>query len=70
MFSKKIQSSLNKRYRSERVFKFSGLLAIAIAVAFLLILFSAIVYRGFPGFITHEIALQIDLSSEKNIDEI
>lgn len=70
MFSERIKKSLNKRYRSEKIFKFSGLIAIAIAVAFLLILFSAIIYRGFPGFITHQIALQIDLSQQKNIEKI
>ncbi len=61
MFSQKIQKSLKKRYRSEAVFKLFGLSAIVVAVAFLLMLFSAVIYRGAPAFLTHKIALQVDL---------
>ncbi len=68
MFSERIQNSLKKRYRSEKIFKFSGLLAIAIAVMFLLILFSAVVYRGAPAFVTHKIALEVDLTKDQNND--
>ncbi len=61
MFSHKIQNSLKKRYRSEKIFQFSGLLAIAIAVTFLVLLFVAVIYRGAPAFVAHKIALEVDL---------
>jgi phosphate transport system permease protein len=64
MFSEKIQKSLKKRYRSEKIFKFSGRLAIAIAMVFLVLLFSAVIYRGTPAFVTHKIALEVDLAGD------
>ena len=66
MFSQKIQNSLNKRYRSEKIFKFSGLLAVVIAVMFLVTLFSAVIYRGLPAFVNHKIALEVNLSDGQN----
>ncbi len=66
MFSQKIQQSLKKRYRSEKVFKFSGLLAVIIAIAFLVVLFSAVIYRGTPAFVMHKIALEVDLTQQQN----
>ncbi len=65
MFSEKIQKSLKKRYRSEKIFKFSGLLAVAIAVVFLVLLFSAVIYRGSPAFVSHKIALEVDLTASQ-----
>jgi phosphate transport system permease protein len=66
MFSQKIQNSLKKRYCSEKLFKFLGLLAIIIAVLFLVTLFSAVIYRGLPAFVNHKIALQVDLTGNEN----
>ncbi len=63
MVNEKIQKSLRKRYRKEKMFKFSGLLAIIVTVSFLFILFSAIIYRGTPAFIASQIALDVDLTS-------
>lgn len=74
MFSQKIQNSLKKRYRSEKIFKFSGLLAVVVAVMFLMMLFTAVIYRGAPAFVTHKIALEVDLgvslSEIQNLDVI
>jgi len=68
MISQKIHNSLKKRYRSEKIFKFSGLLAIVIAVMFLFLLFTAIIYRGAPAFVGHKIALEVNLGGLKNPD--
>jgi phosphate transport system permease protein len=65
MISKKVKTGLKKRYRSESTFRIAGLLAILMAMLFLLVLFSAVIYRGSPAFITHKIALEIDLTSYK-----
>jgi len=70
MFSQKIQKSLKKRYRSEKIFKFSGMLAVVIAVVFLVVLFSAVIYRGLPAFVSHKIALQIDLSKQNSYRQV
>ncbi len=55
--------NLKKRKRSEIIFKSCGLLSIVVALSFLLLLFSAVIYRGYPAFIAHKIALEVDLSS-------
>ncbi|MFT6106142.1 MAG: phosphate transport system permease protein [Rickettsiales bacterium] len=68
MFSQRIKASLKKRYRNEKIFKLCGLLSITIAVLFLIILFTSIIYRGAPAFKTHQIALEIDLSEDKKIN--
>jgi phosphate transport system permease protein len=70
MFSQKIQKSLKKRYRSEKIFKFSGLLAVVVAVAFLIVLFSAVIYRGTPAFISHKVALQVDLTKQNSYRQV
>ena len=73
MFSQKIQKGLKKRYRKEMVFKYAGMLTISIAMAFLLILFSAIIYRGTPAFTTHKVAIEVNLEADtdaQNIDSI
>ncbi|MCE3255030.1 MAG: pstA2 [Rickettsiaceae bacterium] len=70
MSSDVIQKSLQKRYRSEKIFKYAGVFSIAVAVLFLSVLFIAIIYRGAPAFITHKIGLEIDLGEEKTIDQI
>ena len=73
MINDKIKQGLKKRYRSENIFRVSGLFAILIALIFLLILFFAVIYRGAPAFITHKIALEVDLSnhqSQENDEEV
>ena len=70
MFSQKIQNSLKRRYRSEKIFKFFGLSSIIIAAMFLVLLFTAVIYRGSPAFVAHKIALEVDLSQVQNGQEI
>jgi phosphate transport system permease protein len=70
MYSQKIQQSLKKRYKSENIFKFSGLFSIILAICFLIILFSTIIYRGAPAFITHKIALEINLQNQVDAKKI
>ena len=65
MFSKKIKKNLGKRYLKEKIFKSLGLFAIGFSVTFLIMLFSAVIYRGTPAFISHKIALEVDLQLPK-----
>ena len=44
-----MQSRLRSRYRSERLFKLLGLLAVAVSLAFLAFLLGTMIYRGAGG---------------------
>ena len=62
-----IQKSLKKRYRKEALFKWLGAASIGFAMAFLLLFFTLICYKGYKAFFNHEIALKIDFSKESII---
>ena len=44
-----MQNRLRKRYRSERLFKLLGLLAVGMSLAFLAFLLATMIYRGAGG---------------------
>ena len=46
----KIQSSLAKRHRKEKIFRWTGFSAVVIALAFVALLFSSILSKGLPAF--------------------
>jgi len=67
----KIKKNLKKRYLQEKRFKFMGASSISFAVIFLILFLTLIASKGYRAFISHEIALEIDLSKEsivKNSD--
>jgi len=47
---RKIQSSLAKRHRKEKTFRFAGISAVVIALAFVALLFGSILAKGLPSF--------------------
>ncbi|MFC3171869.1 phosphate ABC transporter permease PstA [Acinetobacter vivianii] len=47
---RKIQSSLAKRHRQEKAFRFSGFAAVVIGLAFVALLFGSILSKGLPAF--------------------
>jgi len=59
--SERIQAGLKKRYRAEKRFQYYGITAIAIAIAFLLVMFAAIGIRGVGAFQQTHIALTVTL---------
>lgn len=59
-----VRRSLKKRYRKERRFRAYGILAIAIALGALVILFADIVGKGHPGFLKTTITLDVEMDSE------
>ena len=63
----KIKKTLKKRYRKERIFKRSGQIAIILAIAFLVILFSSIIFRGTSAFITHKINLLVEVPQSEEL---
>jgi len=46
----RIASSLSKRHRKEKTFRFAGFSAVIIGLAFVAILFGSILYKGLPAF--------------------
>ena len=46
----KIASSLSKRHRKEKTFRFVGFSAVIMGLAFVAILFGSILYKGLPAF--------------------
>ncbi len=59
-----VRDSLKRRYRKERRFRLYGLLAIFIALASLVILFTDIISKGHTGFVKTTITLDVKLDSE------
>ena len=47
---RKIQSSLAKRHRKEKAFRFAGFSAVVIGLAFVALLFGSILAKGLPSF--------------------
>jgi phosphate transport system permease protein len=62
--------NLKKRHRQEKRFKAFGMLSIAFALSFLIILFGMILGKGSSAFLRSEIALEVDLSNESDITKI
>jgi len=60
----KVQQSLRRRYRFERAFKWSGITAIGLALAALMILLGDSIYKGHKAFYEHRIQLTISLTPE------
>jgi len=59
-----VRQSLKRRYRKERRFRAYGMLAIAIALSALVILFADIIGKGYTGFIKTTITLDVHLDGE------
>ncbi len=66
-----IKKNLKKRYCKEAIFKLCGLTSILFALSFLVVFFALIFIKSHKAFLTHKIALEIDLSQDsiaKNSD--
>jgi phosphate transport system permease protein len=57
--SDRLQAGLKARYAKERRFKIYGLMAIAVAVGFLVLLLGRIIEQGHTAFYAHEITLPV-----------
>lgn len=60
----KINRNLAKRYRAEKRFRFYGILSVLFGLACLVVLFTDIIGKGYKGFLSTEIYLSVNLSSE------
>jgi len=61
----KLQAGLKKRYGKERRFKLYGVLAVAVAVGFLLLLLGRIIAQGHTAFYAHEITLPVYMDASR-----
>ncbi len=59
-----IRRSLKRRYRKERRFRLYGMIAVAIALLSLLILFADIIQKGHTGFLKTTITLEVELDGD------
>jgi len=56
---RRVDASLRRRYRSERLFRFCGLMSVLIGVSFLLVLFTTIIGNGYGAFQQSYVRLSI-----------
>ncbi|MEP1705627.1 MAG: DUF3333 domain-containing protein, partial [Marinobacter sp.] len=59
-----VRQSLKRRYRKERRFRAYGILAIAIALSALVVLFVDIIGKGYTGFTKTTITMEVELDGE------
>lgn len=62
---KLVSMTLESRQKKERSFRFIGKLAIAIALFFLITLFTIIFINGIPGFFQHYVTLEVEITKDK-----
>jgi len=60
-----VQARLKKRHAAERRFRLYGLLAVGVAIAFLLLLLGRIIEQGHTAFITHSITLDVAVDAQR-----
>lgn len=63
--SEKIQATIKKRYRREKIFRFCGQSAVVLAMAFLLFLLGNIVHTGSLGFFQTSIEIDVPFRTEQ-----
>ena len=55
---------LRRRYRAERRFKAYGIIAVAVALAFLALLIGSVIAEGYPAFVRTSVALEVDFDPD------
>ena len=63
--TEKVAASMVKRKKRERNFQYLGRSAIAVALAFLLVLFVSIFLKGIPGFFQYFVEIEVEIDREK-----
>lgn len=63
--AERVAASLAGRRSRETRFRAYGMIAIGIALAFLVLLFSSIFIKGIPGFFQHYVSLEVTLDRDK-----
>ncbi|MBB3169850.1 phosphate ABC transporter permease PstA [Simiduia aestuariiviva] len=60
----KVNKNLARRYRAEQRFRLYGILSVLFGLSCLVVLFTDIIGKGYKGFVSTEIYLTVDLSSD------
>lgn len=60
----KVEASLQRRYRKEKVFRLYGLLATTVGVIFLVVFFATLIVKGSSAFLQTHIRLDIEYSAD------
>jgi phosphate transport system permease protein len=60
----KVEAGLARRYRTEAMFRFFGMLATAVGIAFLAVFFFTLIAEGSSAFRQHYITLEVELSED------
>jgi len=63
--TERVAASMAKRKKSERNFQLLGRSAIAVALAFLVVLFFSIFSKGLPGFFQYYVEIEVEIDREK-----
>ena len=63
--TERVAASMAKRKKSERNFQLLGRSAIAVALAFLVVLFFSIFAKGLPGFFQYYVEIEVEIDREK-----
>jgi len=61
---RKVEASLGRRHRRERLLRFSGLGATLVGIVFLGIFFATVIAKGWPAFQQTHLALDVEFSEE------
>ncbi len=62
--SQKVAASLGRRRRKERVFRYSGMLATAVGIVFLVVFFADLIGKGSTAFVQTFLQLDVELSAD------
>ncbi len=60
----RVEASLRRRYRTEKLFRFYGLLSVILGVSFLVVLFATIIGNGYSAFQQTYVELDISFDAE------
>ena len=62
--SQKVAASLGRRHRKERIFRYSGMLATAVGIVFLVVFFADLIGKGSSAFVQTFLQLDVEMSAD------
>lgn len=65
---RRVQASLGRRYRRERLFRAAGILATATGLGFLGIFFASLIAKGASAFVQTQVLLDVEVPADESID--
>ena len=65
---RRVQASLGRRYRRERLFRAAGILATAIGLGFLGVFFASLIAKGASAFVQTQVLLDVEIPADESID--